>query len=136
MVRTLRQRKIIISDAWTQKLYIPLRIELEPAKKAKAFVKEVIVIDGPECLRAFLILQLGDCLKDIWSRELQTTNMSSTPIPIISIGRASCASEGGYPKIYPKRLPANTDRQIQINPTMVTNSLQCIGLNPPRKNIR
>ena len=75
-------------DAWKQKLLIPLRIELAPARKAREFVKEVIVIDGPECLNAFLILSPGGRFNDTWSRELQTTNISSTPIPIIRIGRA------------------------------------------------
>ena len=51
-------------DAWKQKLLIPLRIELAPARKAREFVKEVIVIDGPECLNAFLILSPGGRFND------------------------------------------------------------------------
>ena len=72
-----------------QKLRTASRAELDPAKKASEFVKDVIVIEGPECRKAFFRRSLGDKLKETWSIELQTTNISSTPIPIIRMGKAS-----------------------------------------------
>ena len=47
-----------------QKLRTASRAELDPAKKASEFVKDVIVIEGPECRKAFFRRSLGDKLKE------------------------------------------------------------------------
>ena len=56
------------------------------ARKAKAFVSDVIVIVGPACLIARRSRFDAGKLSGVWSMALQITKMSSTPIPSIIIG--------------------------------------------------
>ena len=48
-----------------QKLLIALIEELDPAMKAKASVIEVMVIEGPECRMASIILSFLDNFKEV-----------------------------------------------------------------------
>ena len=68
------------------------------ARKARAFVSEVIVMVGPACLRARRIRLSGGIDIDTWSRELIMTKMSSTPIPSMIRGIGSFASVFFHPR--------------------------------------
>ena len=61
--------------------------DFEPMKKATASVKDVIVMEGPACRIPYFILSSGLRSNEVWSMALQTTKMSSTPIPSIRTGK-------------------------------------------------
>ena len=48
-----------VIDAYTQKLWIVSIDEVAPETKASEFVSEVIVMAGPECLKAFAKRSFG-----------------------------------------------------------------------------
>jgi hypothetical protein len=73
--------------------------DLVPAKNAKAFVSDVIVIEGPAWARACFILVEAGNFREAWSKALQMTNMSSTPIPSIRTGIVSCISVLSHPSL-------------------------------------
>ena len=52
-----------VVDANKQKLYIPIIFDEAPARKAKQSVSEVIVIEGPACLKASKNLFFLDYLR-------------------------------------------------------------------------
>ena len=52
-------------EQYKQKLLTPSIEELEPAKKAKASVSDVIVIEGPECLMASINRFYFDCFNEV-----------------------------------------------------------------------
>ena len=84
-----------------QKLYIPGILEPVPERKANVSVIEVMVIDGPACFIHSTNLSVGFFFSELWSSALQITNISSTPIPSIKIGKASCDSFCSYPASKP-----------------------------------
>ena len=68
------------------KLFKAGRVERDPTIKARAFVTEVIVMDGPACLIPSMNLSLTERCCGVWSTVFTMTNMSSTPIPKIMKG--------------------------------------------------
>ena len=50
MVSTMKYSMMMHKAANWQKLFNAIRDVIEPSRKAKAFVKEVIVIEGPACM--------------------------------------------------------------------------------------
>ena len=63
-------------------------------------------------------------------------NISSTPIPSIKTGSASCASVRMWSSSIPMANPAPTESNMQMTPTIATLILQCVGLHEPKKIIR
>ena len=84
---------------------MPLSCEFAPPRKARELVNDVIVMEGPAFLIAIFIRFIGDRLREVWSSELHMTNISSTPIPIIRIGIALCASFSLKPSNKPNKFP-------------------------------
>lgn len=76
----------------------PIKLVKDPKAKAKQFVKLVIVIDGPACKTPKRNLSLIDKWMGVWSMALQTTNMSSTPIPISKKGKIAWIFDTFYSK--------------------------------------
>ena len=66
---------------------------VDPMKKAMQSVSEVIVIEGPACCMPRLIRSEAGKFRGTWSMALQTTNMSSTPIPSIRTGKTDISSD-------------------------------------------
>ena len=120
----LMYRKRTQNAQKTQKLFIEGIEEVDPARKAKASVIEVIVIEGPAFLMHSLSRLLVGYLSELWSKELHMINISSTPIPIIKIGIASCALDKTHPVFILAPKPANTETTIQISPMIEMLILQ------------
>ena len=80
------QRKTIMSDAQIHKLFRAGSVDRDPTMKARAFVTEVIVIEGPACLIPSMNLSLTERCCGVQSTVFTMTNMSSTPIPKIMKG--------------------------------------------------
>ena len=81
-----------------EKLFKDSSCEDIAARKARAFVSEVIVMVGPACLMARRIRLAGGIDIDTWSRELIMTKMSSTPIPSMIRGIGSFALVFFHPR--------------------------------------
>ena len=87
---TTALRKIVITDKYSiviealakrQKLLRVISDAKLPIKKAKMLVNDVIVMEGPACFIASLILCAAGAFRSVWSTALQMTNMSSAPMP-------------------------------------------------------
>ena len=96
-------------------------------------MREVIVIAGPACLRAEMKRVYVDYSSFCWSRALQTTKMSSTPIPSIKTGRVLWTSLILYPSKIAMLNPVASESTMQKIPTNETVNLQWMGLQVPRK---
>lgn len=109
---------------------------MDPMKKAKQSVIDVIVIDGPACIMPRLILSRDDKWQGCQSIELHITNMSSTPIPIMRGGRIQVISVASQP--LSKAIP-NPAAQAAMTTTIPKNesvSRQCRGLHDPKKSAK
>ena len=71
-----------------QKLRRAISEARPPNRKARQFVNDVIVMEGPACFMASFTLSMAGAFRSVWSTALQMTNMSSAPIPI----RRNCMS--------------------------------------------
>lgn len=69
-----------------QKLERASSDEVQPRKKAMAFVNDVIVMDEPACRSPIIILFSTGSRGSVWSMFDEITNMSSTPIPMSKNG--------------------------------------------------
>lgn len=70
------------NPAYTQKLLKAGKEVIDPLKKAKASVKDVIVIEAPAFDIPIFILFTIESFGSVVSRALTITKISSTPIPI------------------------------------------------------
>ena len=126
----------IVRLEYTQKL-LTTGIELmQPERKASPFVNDVMVIEGPAWLNARFRRSSGDNFMEVQSMALQMTNMSSTPIPSIRIGKAECTSDVQNPKMADNPMPPATDKRRAMIPAIVALSRQWIGLQEPRTKIQ
>ena len=83
---THRYSMMTVTPQKTQKAFTASSEVAEPTKKAMQSVSDVIVMEGPACIIARLRRSAGAKVKGYWSRALQMTNMSSTPMPSIRTG--------------------------------------------------
>ena len=74
------------AKAMIEKLCRATMFDDSAARKAKAFVSDVIVIVGPAWRIARRILFDAGRLSGVWSIALHITKISSTPIPSIIMG--------------------------------------------------
>ena len=96
------------------------------------FVAEVMVIEGPACdMPCLNLFSTGKCI-GVQSIELQTTNMSSTPIPSSMNGKMLCATEALQPMVEAIAYPEITDKMTQDSPIIADRDLRQIGLQLPK----
>lgn len=117
IVRTERYRQQTWTQAKKQKLLRASRDVKPPKKKARAFVKEVIVIEGPAWERPTTNLLSAGRWSGVWSIVFTITNMSSTPIPNSMKGRILCTVVISYPIAKQKPPPAVIEIMTQRRPT-------------------
>lgn len=107
-----RKRAMTPSPQKKQKLDRASMDEVQPRKKAAAFVNDVTVIEAPAwiipCYIRFSIESLGF----VWSMADEITNMSSTPIPMSMKGKRLWIPADLAPTKY-----ANPEEDAKLNPT-------------------
>ena len=94
-------------------------VDNEPTPNARAFVTEVIVIEGPAWVKPYLkrLIALLPMWSGVWSIVLTITNISSTPIPIIMNGMIAWNLVVFHPRARAIPYPEVIDRRMQVIPT-------------------